>query len=79
MYKAIYCTWYSFTNLSISRAITINKIKDGILKLLKAVNNETLVFKKLTQYSYVCVRVCVCVCVCVCVYVYIYIYIACRL
>jgi len=60
MHKAIYCTWYLFTNLSISRTIAINKIKDGILKLLKAVNNETVVFKKLTQYSYV--------------YIYIYMY-----
>jgi hypothetical protein len=32
LHKAIYFTWYLFTNLSISRAITVNKIKDGILK-----------------------------------------------
>ena len=48
MHKAICCTGYLFTNLSITRAITVNKIKDGILKLLKAVNNETVVFKNLT-------------------------------
>jgi hypothetical protein len=44
-------TLYLFTDFSISRTITVNNIKDGISKFLKAVNNKTAIFKNLTPYK----------------------------